>query len=95
MHVPSYQLHVSQLPGQRAASRSPTFQFSVPPPNEICHSGLGPRTQSPPPASSWLGLFSALPGEWVTPQGDTTESEGLGGRKRQGKDDGKREGARY
>ena len=55
----------------------------------------GPRTQSPPPASSWLGLFSALPGEWVTPQGDTTESEGLGGRKRQGKDDGKREGARY
>ena len=31
MHVPSYQLHVSQLPGQRAASRSPTFHFSVPP----------------------------------------------------------------
>ena len=30
------------------------------------------------------------------PQGDTTEtSEGLGGRKRQGKDDGKREGATY
>lgn len=83
---PSYLDNIWSPISPNRAVLSPALKGNLPP-------WIGSQNPGSSSGSELVGPFLCPSHEWVTPQGDTAEArEDPTGKKRQGKDDGKREG---